>query len=183
MDIEVPKSLRYRDGEYALERFPGSPAANSSLRVKRIFTRSLRAVHRPWFAVWMPTGVAELTTIGRKSGKERKTFVRANRVGEVAYLVSITGEHSIWLKNIRANPQVPLRFRRESFTGVARDLGDDSERQAIDAAFCGRQYPFDYVENFFHRQKWPTRTKIIELHRAWLGGGTPLIVESAWTKM
>jgi hypothetical protein len=29
----------------------------------------------------------------------------------------------------------------------------------------------------FHRKGLPTRTKIIELHTAWLEGGTPLIVD------
>ena len=89
----VPESLRYRDGLYKLERFSRAGAV-TSVRAKRILTRSLRAIHLPWFAVWMPTGVAALTTTGRKSGKPRTTFVRAYRDGDKAYLVSITGEHA-----------------------------------------------------------------------------------------
>lgn len=176
MPASVPESLRYRDGQYAPGWLPHATVA-PSLRAKRVVTRSLRALHWPWFAMRMPTGVAALTTTGRKSGKPRTTFVRAYRDGDKAYLVSITGEHALWLKNIRANPRVTLRFRSGTLTGVARDLRDDAELHAVGNAFCGRTHPFDYAENIFHRMGLPTRTRIIELHQAWLEGGTPLIVE------
>lgn len=178
--VTVPESLRYRDGRYRLERWP-SAGAVTSVRTKRIITRTLRALHRPWFAVWMPTGVAGLTTTGRRSGKARTTFVRAFRDGDKAYLVSIAGEHAMWLKNIRANPMVTFRFRGSTLSGIARDPRDDAERQAVDHAFCGSTHPFDYAENMFHRNGLPTRTKIIELHKAWLEGGTPLIVDATQT--
>ena len=95
-----------------------------------------------------------------------------------AYLVSIGGEHALWLKNIRANPKVTLRFRRDTLSGIARDPHNDAERQAVDDAFCGSTHPFDYAENMFHRKGLPTRAKIIELHTAWLEGGTPVIVDT-----
>jgi deazaflavin-dependent oxidoreductase (nitroreductase family) len=152
--------------------------AVASVRDKRIVIRSLRAMHRPWFAVWMPTGVAALTTTGRKSGRPRTTFVRAYRDADKAYLVSITGERALWLKNIRTNPKVTLRFRRETLRGIARDPRNDAERQAVNDAFCGSTHPLDYAENMFHRKGLPTRTKIIELHAAWLEGGTSVIVDA-----
>jgi deazaflavin-dependent oxidoreductase (nitroreductase family) len=175
--VTVPESLRYRDGLYKMERFARAGAV-TSIREKRTFTRPLRAIHRLWFAVWMPTGVAALTTTGRKSGKPCTTFVRACRDGNKAYLVSITGEHALWLKNIRANPAVTLRFRRDTLSGIARDPHDDIEHQAVRNAFCGSTLPFDYGENMLHRKGLPTRTKIMELHKAWLEGGTPVIVEA-----
>jgi hypothetical protein len=76
--VTVPDSLRYRDGLYKMERFARAGAV-TSIEEKRLFTRALRAIHRPWFAVWMPTNFAALTTTGRKSGKPRMTFVRAYR--------------------------------------------------------------------------------------------------------
>lgn len=99
--VTVPESLRYRGGLYKFERFPRAGVA-TSVRAKRTITRPLRAIHRLWFAVWMPADVAALTTLGRKSGRPRTTFVRAYRDGDRAYLVSIGGEHAQWLKNVRA---------------------------------------------------------------------------------
>jgi deazaflavin-dependent oxidoreductase (nitroreductase family) len=176
--VNIPESLRYDDGLYVFERFSRAGAV-TSVREKRIFTRALRALHRPWFAVWMPTGVAALTTTGRKSGRPRTTFVRAYRDAEKAYLVSISGERALWLKNIRANPNVTLRFRRETLHGIARDPRNDTERRAVSDAFCGSTHPFDYVENMFHRKGLPTRTKIIELHAAWLEGGSLVVVDAS----
>jgi deazaflavin-dependent oxidoreductase (nitroreductase family) len=175
--VKIPESLRYADGLYVFERFSRAGAV-TSVRDKRRLTRFVRTLHRPFFAAWMPTGVAALTTAGRKSGKPRTTFVRAYRDADKAYLVSITGEHALWLKNIRANPNVTLRFRRETLRGVARDPRGDTERQAVSDAFCGRTHPFDYLENMFHRRGLPTRTKIVELHAAWLEGGVPVIVDA-----
>lgn len=86
--VTVPDSLRYCDGLYKMERFARAGAA-TSIREKRIFTRALRAIHRPWFAVWMPANFAALTTIGRKSGKPRMTFVRAYRDTHKGYLVPL----------------------------------------------------------------------------------------------
>lgn len=172
--VTVPESLRYRDGLYRLERLPRAGAV-TSVRTKRILTRTLRVIHRPWFAIWMPTGVAALTTTGRKSGKPRTTFVRAFRTGDTAFLVAIAGENTLWCKNIRSDPHVRLRFRRRTFDGLARDPRPD-ELPAVEAAFCGRVHPFDYAENMFHRTGVPSRTKILELHKAWLEGGTPLVV-------
>ncbi|WP_082972663.1 nitroreductase family deazaflavin-dependent oxidoreductase [Mycobacterium sp. 1245852.3] len=116
--VTVPESLRYRDGLYKLERFPRAGAV-TSIREKRRFTRPLRAIHRLWFAVWMPKNVAALITTGRKSGEPRASFVRAYRECDKVYLVSITGEHALWLKNIRANPEVALHFRQDRLTGTS----------------------------------------------------------------
>lgn len=175
---EIPQSLRYRDGLYRLERFPRAGAV-TSVRTKRRLTRTLRSVHRPWFALWMPTGVAALTTTGRRSGKPRTTFVRAYPDDAKVYLISISGEHALWLKNIRANPSVILRFRSHTVHGMARNVASEAERRAIEWSFCSRTLPFDYAENMFHRTGWPTRTKIAELHRAWLEGGSALVVDLA----
>jgi deazaflavin-dependent oxidoreductase (nitroreductase family) len=175
--VNIPPSLRYEDGLYVFELFSRGGAI-TSVRDKRILTRALRALHRPWFAVWMPTGVAAVTTTGRKSGRPRTTFVRAYRGADSAYFISITGEHALWLKNIRANPEVTLRFRRVTLRGLARDPRNDSERHAVSEAFCSSTHPFDYVENIFHRKGLPSRTKIIELHAAWLNGGVPVIVDT-----
>jgi hypothetical protein len=85
------------------------------------------------------------------------------------------------------SPQSPVGFpasrRREEtmlwwLRGTARDPHSDAERQAVHDAFCDGTHPFDYVENMFHRKGLPTRAKIIELHTAWLEGGTPVVLDA-----
>ncbi|MFH5211957.1 nitroreductase family deazaflavin-dependent oxidoreductase [Antrihabitans spumae] len=175
-DGSVPDSLRYTDGNYVAERGRWLTGGDS-VRGRRVAARMLRAVHKPWFRVWLPHGVGVLTTTGRKTGKPRTTYIKAVRAGDKAYLVAIPGQQALWLKNIRADSSVRLRVRGGTFAGVAREPHDDSERRTAYDAFCGTVHPFDYVENAFHRRGLPTRAKIVELHRAWFDGGIPLVVD------
>jgi hypothetical protein len=63
------------------------------------------------------------------------------------------------------------------FTGVARELREEAEREEAVAAYCGTVNSFDYAECAMHRSGRPSRTKIEELHRRWFDTGTALVVE------
>jgi deazaflavin-dependent oxidoreductase (nitroreductase family) len=161
----------YVNGRYVSER-------------RHPFVRSLRgarvlsALQLPWFMVLPPSGFGVITTTGRSSGKRRRRCIRAIRSGNKAYVVSIGGAHSGWLKNVRANPEVRLRIRGGTFPGVACEV-DTAERQQAMDAYCGTVNSFDYAECRLHRRGRPTRAKIEELHRAWFDGGIPLVIELA----
>ena len=129
----------------------------------------------PGFTIRPPAGFGVLTTTGRKTGKRRRKCVRAIRRGDRAYIVSIRS--SAWLRNVQANPNVRLRIRGGTFSGIARDLRDAEERQQAMDAYCETLKPFDYAECAMWRSGRPTRTKIRELHRGWFGQGTPLVVD------
>jgi deazaflavin-dependent oxidoreductase (nitroreductase family) len=105
--------------------------------------------------------------------------MRAIRRDGRAYIVSIKGARSGWLKNIRANPNVRLRIRGGRFEGVARELREGAEMQEAMAAYCETVNPFDYLECANWLKGRPTRAKIQELHRAWFDQGVPLVVELA----
>jgi deazaflavin-dependent oxidoreductase (nitroreductase family) len=139
--------------------------------------RVLSAVQLPSFMVRPPFGFGVIRTTGRKTGKARRKRVRTIRSGNKAYLVSISGTNVAWLKNIRANPNVHLRIRGGTFSGVARELGETAELQQAMTAYCDTVNRFDYAECAMHRRGRPTRSKIKELHRAWFEGGVPLVVE------
>jgi deazaflavin-dependent oxidoreductase (nitroreductase family) len=141
--------------------------------------RILSALMLPFFLVRPPVGFGVLTTIGRKTGKERRRCVRAIRVGDEAYLVAIGGRHAAWAKNIEVKPDVKLRVRGGRFAGRARELHDTAERERARWVYCGTINPFDYDECILHRTGRPTRTKIEELHRSWFENGLPLVVELA----
>ena len=82
--------------------------------------RILSAMQVPWFTVLPPRGFGVLTTIGRRSGRRRRTCVRVVRVEDTAYLTAIRGPRSGWLRNLRANRTVWLRIRGGTFAGIAR---------------------------------------------------------------
>jgi deazaflavin-dependent oxidoreductase (nitroreductase family) len=156
-------------GAYAAER-----ARNPFLR-SSAGGRVLSALMLPWFAVRPPAGFGVLTTTGRKTGKRRRKCIRAVRVGNRAYIVSI--RPSAWLRNVGADPSVRLRVRGGTFAGVARALDETAETRAAVAAYCETVNPFDYVECTMWRRGRPTRAKVRALHRAWFDQGTPLLIE------
>ena len=95
---------------------------------------------RPLFRVMLtlgvaPPGYALLETIGRKSGKPRRTPVGNARVGKEFWIVSEHGNKSGYVRNIERDPHVRLKlregFRIRWHTGTAHLLpGDDPhERQ------------------------------------------------------
>ena len=139
--------------------------------------RALSALMLPWFAFLPPSGFGVITTTGRRTGKARRKCIRAIRRGNQAYIVSIPGPHAAWLKNIRANPNVRLRIRGGTFTGIARELRETAETNAAMDAYCGTVNPADYLECTLHRKGRPTRSKIQALHRTWFREGIPLVVD------
>ena len=68
-------------------------------------------------------------------------------------------------------------IRGGRLSGVAHEPSDPAEIEEAGAAFCETVNPFDYVECRVHRSGRPTRERIVELHRKWFDGGTPLVVE------
>jgi deazaflavin-dependent oxidoreductase (nitroreductase family) len=137
----------------------------------------LEAILRPWFAHGPHSGVAVLTTIGRRTGKPRRHCVRAIRRGDRVYLVSISGTHSSWFTNLRANPRVRLRIQRTNLEGTAREPRDAEERALAKDVYVGSVNASDYVECFLHWSGLPNRKKIQRVHEMWFEGGVPLVIE------
>ena len=83
----------------------------------------------------VPPGYALLETIGRKSGKPRRTPVGNGRVGNEFWIVAEHGREAGYVRNIESNPRVRLKLRdglRAKWCGGTAHLlpGDDPrERQ------------------------------------------------------
>jgi deazaflavin-dependent oxidoreductase (nitroreductase family) len=145
----------------------------------------------PFYAFATAPGHGVLTTIGRKSGKERRKCIRAIRRGNQAYVVmlrppALAIEHptavTAWVHNIRANPNVRLKLGRRTYQGVAREITDATELEIARDAICETVHLIDYGEADLHLRGLPTRTKIRELHRYWFDTGIPLAIDLADTK-
>lgn len=163
-------------GEYPL---PGRERQHSPFLRSAAGVRALSVLQRPFFALLPPPGFGVLTTTGRKTGKTRRTPVRAIRRGDKAYLVAIGGGRNAWLKNMRANPSVRLRVRGGTFSGMAREPHEEAEARDAMAAYCETVNQFDYFECAIWRRGRPTRSKIKQLHRTWFEYGTPVVIDLA----
>ena len=77
-------------------------------------------------------GYALLETIGRKTGKLRRTPVGDGRIGGQFWIVAEHGMNAGYVLNIAHNPRVRLKLREglrgRWYTGTAHLLSDDNPR-------------------------------------------------------
>jgi deazaflavin-dependent oxidoreductase (nitroreductase family) len=74
-----------------------------------------------------------LTTVGRKSGKQRTTPLLYGRDGDHLILVASKGgapDHPLWYTNLKANPEVNVQVGGDKLGMRARDAAPD-ERQRL----------------------------------------------------
>lgn len=130
-----------------------------------------------WFRIAAPKGYAVLTTVGRRSGKPRRSNVRAIRRGDHIYVVSIAGRANDWFHNLDANPEARLRIGRRNRTGRARQLRDEGERLAARAAYCDHITGFDFISSLVNQRGIPWPRRIREMHTRWFDEGELFIIE------
>lgn len=82
--------------------------------------------------------VVQLTTIGRKTGKERTLPLCGFRVGDDKWFVIASNygkeEHPAWYRNLKANPEVKLHHEGETRKYVARDAAQEEWEKYWDRA-------------------------------------------------
>jgi len=81
----------------------------------------------------VPPGYALLETIGRTTGKPRRTPIGDGRVGDRLWLVAEHGMKAGYVRNIAKNPHVRVKlrngFRARWHTGTAHLMPDDDPRE------------------------------------------------------
>lgn len=86
-------------------------------------------VHRVQRLVINPVGrqlpVTMIETTGRKSGRPRRTAVGGRVLDNQFWMVSEHGDHSDYVRNIKANPHVRVRVGGRWRNGTAHLLPDD----------------------------------------------------------
>jgi deazaflavin-dependent oxidoreductase (nitroreductase family) len=94
-----------------------------------------RIVHTAQRLVVNPVGrrlpLPMLETIGRKSGQPRRTAIGGRVIGNQFWMVSEHGEHSHYVRNIKANPAVRLRIHGRWRTGTAHLLPEDDAKERL----------------------------------------------------
>jgi deazaflavin-dependent oxidoreductase (nitroreductase family) len=91
----------------------------------------------------VPPGYALLETIGRKTGKPRRTPVGNGRVGNQFWIVAEHGFNAGYVRNIESNPRVRVKirdgFRTRWYAGTAHLLPEDDPRER--QRWLSRQVP------------------------------------------
>ena len=81
----------------------------------------------------LPPGYAMLETVGRKTGKARRTPVGHGRVGTQFWIVAEHGMKAAYVRNIAQNPRVRVKvrdgLRSRWYSGTAHLLPEDDPRE------------------------------------------------------
>jgi len=81
----------------------------------------------------VPPGYALLETLGRKTGKPRRTPVGDGRIGSQFWIVAEHGVKAGYVRNIQTNPRIRLKLREgvraRWYNGTAHVLYDDDARE------------------------------------------------------
>lgn len=75
-----------------------------------------------------------VTHTGNKTGCIRKIPLMRVRIGDSYVLIGSYGgrpKDPVWVHNLRANPDVEIRDKTETFTMRIREISDDAERKHI----------------------------------------------------
>ena len=75
--------------------------------------------------------VTMLETTGRKSGQPRHTAVGGKVIDNQFWMVSEHGDHSDYVRNIKANPAVRVRLGGKWRNGTAHLLPDDDAQERL----------------------------------------------------
>jgi deazaflavin-dependent oxidoreductase (nitroreductase family) len=73
----------------------------------------------------LPGAPALLETVGRKSGRPRRTPVGNGLRGDTFWVIAEHGRHSDWVRNILANPRVRVQVNGRWRGGRASIMPDD----------------------------------------------------------
>ncbi|MGH3449870.1 MAG: nitroreductase/quinone reductase family protein [Haloechinothrix sp.] len=70
-------------------------------------------------------GYAIIETVGRKSGRARRTVVGVNRENSALWIVAEQGRGAGYVRNLEANPRIRVRLTHGWESGVARIVESD----------------------------------------------------------
>lgn len=81
-----------------------------------------------------------LTTIGRKSGKERITQLQYEEIDGCYFVAAALGEKTDWYRNILANSRVKIRVKSKRLTGLA-EIITETEKKAAFLEYRYKKHP------------------------------------------
>jgi deazaflavin-dependent oxidoreductase (nitroreductase family) len=107
-------------------------------RKRRRATALARYVFNPptraLFALGVPLpGTAILETLGRRSGKRRRTPVTDGRDGDVFWIVAEHGRSAAYVRNIGADPRVRIKVGGRWYDGTARLAPEEDPLARLEA--------------------------------------------------
>jgi deazaflavin-dependent oxidoreductase (nitroreductase family) len=94
------------------------------------------------------TREVELTTTGRKSGRESSRPVWFVQEGETIWLLPVTGSDTQWYKNVLETPTIRLRADGSEYTAQAAPVTDPGKVDGVVESFRAK-YRVDDIDAYY----------------------------------
>lgn len=94
------------------------------------------------------TSEIELTTTGRRTGRETSRPVWFVRSGDRLYLVPVTGSDSQWYKNVLAHPAIRLEAGGAEYAAQATPITDPARVTEVVASFRAKHGADDVAQYY-----------------------------------
>lgn len=78
-------------------------------------------------------GHAVIETVGRTTGKRRRTVVGVHEDDGALWVVAEQGRHAGYVRNLEARPTIRVRYRRRWRTATAHLLDDDDAVRRVES--------------------------------------------------
>jgi F420H(2)-dependent quinone reductase len=125
------------------------------------FTGGRRGLQMPKAGRW---GILRLTTIGRKSGKERSAMLGYLQDGSNLFTLAMNGwgeAEPAWWLNLQANPDVTVELR-DGIRAVRARAAHGEERERLWARFRAQREWGTDVDGFATRRPGETAVVVLE---------------------
>lgn len=84
-----------------------------------------------WLGRYQDRECCDVSTRGRRSGREHVVELWFGVIGESVYFISGNGKTADWFVNMVANPEVEVRFGQDWRVGHARVVSNPDERRQL----------------------------------------------------
>jgi deazaflavin-dependent oxidoreductase (nitroreductase family) len=153
--------------------------------LNKIMVLNFRLGFGPFFTGWLKDlgHIMVLTTIGRKSGRQRRTPVNYALVRGDVYCVAGFGQQADWFRNVQVNPEVEVWIGNQRYAGLAERVENASDwlpayRQVmVNSGFAAKTFmgldPATAPDETLRQAGADTPLVRIRIERALTGRGGP----------
>ena len=142
---------------------PGGEHDDEAVVTTDELTYAIEARHSARLLAMADDDFCYLTTRGRNSGQPHEIEIWYARQGDTLYLMSGGGEHSDWVRNLRAYSAVSVRLNGTTFHATARVLDEGpEERKARDLVFEKYQSRYDGSLRGWRHASLPVAVDLLE---------------------
>ncbi len=110
-------------------------------------------------------GVIDITTVGAKSGLERRIEINFVQLGGNYYITGRPGRRRDWLANMKANPEFTIHLKHgvtADLSAMAREITEQEERNQVMYRILTEGWGNETAKADHILPRWAERAPLVE---------------------